>query len=113
MKKILVLNGPNLNLLGQREPDVYGNSTLEDIEKYVKSELEQLKFSAKMDWFQSNSEGALIDKLHDTLKNPVDLIVINPGAYTHTSVALLDALKILTCRKVEVHISNKIGRAHV
>lgn len=101
MKKILVLNGPNLNLLGKREPTIYGNQTFED---YFKSLQEEFK-EVSLFYFQSNHEGALIDKIHE-VGFDFDGIVINAGAYTHTSIALADALSAVTTPAVEVHISN-------
>jgi len=101
--KILVLHGPNLNLLGQREPGVYGSLTLADIE----AALEQLapELDAKLEFFQSNSEGALVDRIQSAL-GKVDGIVINPAAYTHTSIAIRDALLAVKIPFVEVHLSN-------
>lgn len=100
--KILILNGPNLNLLGKREPDVYGNTSFEAY--FVQL---QKKFSdrCELSYFQSNSEGTLIDKIHET-GFTYDGIVFNAGAYTHTSIALHDAIKAVTAPVVEVHISN-------
>jgi len=101
--KILVLHGPNLNLLGTREPEIYGTATLADIEIHLielaaESEAEVMNF-------QSNSEGALIDKIHE-VKEEIQGILINPAAYTHTSVALRDALMATDLPVVEVHLSN-------
>ena len=101
MKKILILNGPNLNLLGKREPGVYGNQSFED---YL-VELRNLFPDAELHYFQSNHEGAMIDKIHETGFS-FDGIVINAGGYTHTSIALADALSAVTTPAVEVHISN-------
>ncbi len=101
MKRILILNGPNLNLLGTREPDIYGNRSFVD---YLKT-VEQGFPDVQIHYFQSNHEGELIDKLHE-LGFTVDGIVINAGGYTHTSVALRDALSAVTAPAVEVHISN-------
>ena len=100
--KLLVLNGPNLNLLGTREPETYGSATLADLEKALKSSFPQVAFS----FYQSNHEGALIDKLHETQKNAIQGVVFNPGAYTHTSIALRDAIAGIEVPVVEVHISN-------
>lgn len=103
-KNLLLLNGPNLNLLGTREPEVYGASTLADIEQAA---LAQAKAAgAALSCFQSNHEGALIDRIHAAGKEGVDAIVINPGGLTHTSVALRDALAGVAIPFVEVHISN-------
>lgn len=99
---IAVLNGPNLNLLGHRDPEHYGSETLADIEQSVR----QAFPSIEMEWFQSNHEGELIDRIHQIHKGGVDGLVANWGAYTHTSVALRDALELLTLPVVEVHLSN-------
>lgn len=101
MKKILILNGPNLNLLGKREPGVYGNQSFEDYFQTLKSTFPD----TELHYFQSNHEGALIDKIHETGFS-FDGIIINAGGYTHTSVALADALSAVTTPAVEVHISN-------
>ncbi|GAB4474069.1 MAG: type II 3-dehydroquinate dehydratase [Burkholderiaceae bacterium] len=105
---ILVLNGPNLNLLGTREPSVYGARTLEDIER----ELADVagKRGARIAFFQSNHEGALIDRIHAARADGVDFIVINAGALTHTSVALRDALAAVSIPFIEVHLSNLYRR---
>src|SRR5262245_29931707 len=102
-KTILVLQGPNLNLLGQREPDIYGRTTLDEIHQGLAAQLETTGFSLKT--FQSNHEGELIDAVHDARTATVALI-INPGGYTHTSVALRDALSSYSHPKIEVHLSN-------
>ena len=101
MKKILILNGPNLNLLGKREPDVYGSQSFED---YFR-ELQMSFTDHSLVYFQSNHEGALVDKLHE-VGFSFDGIVFNAGAYTHTSVALADAIAAIETPVVEVHISN-------
>jgi len=101
---LLLLNGPNLNLLGTREPETYGASTLADVEQAA---LAQAKAAgAQLACFQSNHEGALIDRIHAARTEGVDFIVINPGGYTHTSVALRDALAGVAIPFIEVHISN-------
>lgn len=99
--KILIINGPNLNLLGRREPGVYGNTSFET---YF-SHLQETNKDCKLSYFQSNHEGALIDKLHETGFS-YDGIVLNAGAYTHTSIAIHDAIKAIDTPVVEVHISN-------
>lgn len=99
--KILILNGPNLNLLGKREPDVYGNTSFE---MYF-SQLQQKFENCELSYFQSNHEGAIIDKIHE-VGFSYDGIVLNAGAYTHTSVAIHDAIKAVTTPVIEVHISN-------
>ncbi len=102
---ILIINGPNLNLLGKREPEVYGRQTFED----CLVELKKRFFEHALDYFQSNHEGALLDKLHEVGFN-IDAIVINPGAYAHTSIALRDAISSITSPVFEVHISNLAER---
>ena len=101
--KILVFNGPNLNLLGLREPDIYGRRTYSDLVEMIRAEAEQLCVS--VEFVQSNHEGDLVDAIQRAYKT-FDGIVINPGAYTHTSVALLDAVKAVGVPTIEVHISN-------
>lgn len=108
MKKILVINGPNLNLLGTREKEVYGSFTLEQIQNHTQEKLKRENVS--LDWFQSNLEGEIIDRLHKSLKQNYLGIVINPAGYSHTSVAILDALKIIKIPIVEVHLSNVYRR---
>lgn len=102
-KKILLLNGPNLNLLGTRKPDVYGRTTLEEIVQGVQQRATELGFDLVS--FQSNSEGALIDAIQGA-RTTCDGIVFNPGAYTHTSVAIRDAIEAVELPVIEVHISN-------
>jgi len=101
-KKIDIINGPNLNLLGKREPEIYGNSTLEDINKEIQ------KYASENDmeinFFQSNIEGEIVTKIQECQNS--DGLIINAAAFTHTSVAILDALKSLNIPKIEVHISN-------
>ena len=103
-KKLLLLNGPNLNLLGTREPAVYGTTTLADIEHAAVAQAQAA--GAQLACFQSNHEGALIDRIHAAREEGVDFIVINPGGLTHTSVALRDAFASVAIPFVEVHISN-------
>ena len=102
--KILVINGVNLNKLGEREVDIYGNETLEDVEFSLKKEFEK---EHKLEFFQSNIEGELVAEIQNYKG---DVLVINAGAYSHYSVALHDALKMKKCLKVEVHISNVFAR---
>ncbi len=102
--KILVLNGPNINMLGIREPQIYGNRTYNDIVQSIQKYCDDR--GVDVAFFQSNHEGALIDKIQDAYFSKVDGIVINPAGYTHTSVAIADALKGVNIPFVEVHISN-------
>ena len=102
--KLLFLNGPNLNMLGIREPDIYGKQTYADLERYIRDFCGELGVDCEI--FQSNHEGALVDAIQQAYFDGVDGIVINPGAYTHTSVALLDALKAVGLPAVEVHLSD-------
>lgn len=101
--KILVLNGPNLNLLGTREPDKYGTQTLADIENFIKNEAS--KINVEIDFYQSNIEGELVNKIQEA-KGIFDGIILNPAAYTHTSVAIRDALLAVNIPTVEIHLSN-------
>lgn len=105
--KILVLNGPNLNMLGIREPDIYGKNTYSDLVNMINEYCENEGITVEI--FQSNHEGVLVDKIQEAYKK-FDGIVINPAAYTHTSVALLDALKSVGIPTVEVHISDVSSR---
>ena len=102
--KILVLNGPNLNLLGIREEDIYGNETLQDLEHKLKEIADEV--NAEISFYQSNAEHDLINAIHDAYKADVELIIFNPAAYTHTSVALRDALLGVRIPFYEVHISD-------
>ncbi|MBR4757216.1 MAG: type II 3-dehydroquinate dehydratase [Bacteroidaceae bacterium] len=102
MKRILIMNGPNLNLLGQRETEIYGSL---DFKTYLDSLRERYP-EVRIDFFQSNMEGALIDKIHEAGFGKCDGIVLNAGAYTHTSIAIMDAIKAVSTPVVEVHISN-------
>ncbi len=103
MKKILVLNGPNINMLGIRETGVYGTATYDDLCEMIRKKAEELQIEVEIE--QSNSEGQLVDWIQ-LCHHKVDGLVINPGAYTHYSVAILDALKAVNIPAVEVHISN-------
>lgn len=107
-KKILLLNGPNLNLLGSREPEVYGTTTLSDIEQAAQAQATAKGASLRS--LQSNHEGVLIDAIHAAKAEGIDAIIINAGAFTHTSIALRDALAAVAIPFIEVHISNVYRR---
>lgn len=102
MLRLLLLNGPNLNLLGVREPEIYGSGTLDDLE----SDLMEAFPDVHLEFFQSNHEGALIDRLHVAREERMHGVVFNPGGYTHTSVALRDAISGTGLRVIEVHLTN-------
>lgn len=105
---ILVLNGPNMNMLGIRQPEIYGKATYEDLCAMIRAEAEKLGVDVR--FFQSNHEGALVDAIQQAYFDRVDGIIINPAAYTHTSVALLDAVKAVGIPTVEVHVSDPDSR---
>ncbi|MCI8990646.1 MAG: type II 3-dehydroquinate dehydratase [Lawsonibacter sp.] len=102
--QILVINGPNMNMLGIRQPEIYGKATYEDLKAMIQAEADRL--GVAVDFFQSNHEGALVDAIQKAYFDKTDGIIINPAAYTHTSVALLDAVKAVGLPTVEVHISD-------
>lgn len=106
--KILVINGPNLNMLGVREPDIYGSRTYDELIGMIREKA--VEFGVEVEFYQSNHEGDLVDKIEEAYFRHFDGIVINPGAYTHTSVALLDAVKAVMIPTVEVHISDVDAR---
>jgi 3-dehydroquinate dehydratase-2 len=108
MTHVLVLNGPNLNLLGSREPEVYGTDTLADIEARLNAQAQAA--NCQLSCFQSNAEHELVDRLHLAKQENVDFIVFNPGAFTHTSIALRDALLGVEIPFIEVHLSNVHAR---
>jgi len=108
MSKFLLVNGPNLNLLGTREPEVYGATRLEDIEANSIDVAKQLGHS--LDCFQSNAEHKLIDRVHKALRDGVDFIISNPGAFTHTSIAIRDAFLAVAIPFIEIHLSNTFAR---
>ena len=106
-KKILVINGPNLNLLGEREPEIYGKMRLDEIEEKIKNFAQQK--GAEIEWYQSNSEGEIIAKIQQA-KGNFNGIIINPAALSYTSYSILDALKAVRLPSIEVHLSNIFGR---
>ena len=108
MIKLALLNGPNLNRLGKRAPEIYGSTTLHDVETHLTA-LAQKK-ETELICFQSNTEGELIDKIYELVDDGVVGIIFNPGAYTHTSIALRDAISSIDCMVIEVHISNVHAR---
>lgn len=103
MSKILIINGPNLNLLGTREPEIYGSDTLVDVENLCAETAK--KYNIEVDCRQSNHEGVLVEWVQESI-NTVDAVIINAAAYTHTSIAIHDALKMLNCPIIEVHFSD-------
>jgi 3-dehydroquinate dehydratase-2 len=108
LAKLLVLNGPNLNLLGTREPTIYGSDTLEDIRRHCEAFAQER--GHEVQFFQSNAEHELVDRIHKALSENIAFIVFNPAAYTHTSIALRDALLTVEIPFVEVHLSNVFAR---
>lgn len=106
--KFLILNGPNINMLGIREPEIYGEETYDTLVEKVKEHAEEI--GVEVEFFQSNHEGALVDRIQQAYWEKADGIVINPGAYTHTSVALLDAVNAVRIPTAEVHISDVAKR---
>jgi 3-dehydroquinate dehydratase-2 len=106
-RSVLVLNGPNLNLLGERDPEMYGSTTLEQVEHLCQDTAAELGLAVEC--FQSNHEGALVDKIHE-VRRTATAVVANLGAYTHTSIAIMDALAVLRQPVVEVHLSNVHAR---
>ena len=111
MNRVLIINGPNLNLLGVREPGIYGNSSMES---YLETLREIYRNSCEIEYFQSNHEGDIIDKLHqEGFNQQLDGIILNAGAYTHTSLAIADAIAAIKVPVVEVHISNVHAREEV
>lgn len=104
--KIALLNGPNLNLLGLREPEIYGGETLKDVENLLKEKIVASGNNIELICYQSNSEGSLIDFIQQSKTQGIEYIIFNPGAYTHTSIALHDAILAVGAKVIEVHISN-------
>lgn len=110
MQKVLIINGPNLNLLGRREPGIYGNTSMED---YL-VELRDLYLDVDIDYYQSNIEGEIINAIHDAgFENIYEGIILNAGAYTHTSLAIADAISAINTPVIEVHISNVHSREEI
>ena len=107
MKNILIINGPNLNLLGEREGNIYGSETLDEIRN--KCEIKGKELNLKIHFLQSNNEGEIIDILH-TVESSYDGVIINPAAYTHSSIAILDSLRAISKPKIEIHLSNIYSR---
>ncbi len=107
-RQILILNGPNLNLLGSREPEIYGRETLADLSRLVAAECKRLGIASQ--FFQSNYEGELIERIHEARTDGTGVIIINPGGLTHTSVSLRDALAAVGLPVIEVHLSNLYRR---
>ena len=107
MKKIIIINGPNLNLLGNREDNIYGNDTLEDIQEKCESKGKDTRLN--IIFFQSNTEGEIINKIQEVNEN-YDGLIINPAAFTHTSIAILDSLRAVNKPKIEIHLSNIYSR---
>ncbi|MFL2900990.1 MAG: type II 3-dehydroquinate dehydratase [Candidatus Pelagibacterales bacterium] len=109
MKKIKFIDGPNLNLLGKREPEIYGSETLDDIHKLVISHINDKKYDIKPSFFQSNSEGEIVDCIQNSSQTS-DGLIINAAGFSHTSVALLDALLAIQIPKIEIHLTNLFKR---
>ncbi len=107
MKKLLIINGPNLNLLGNREKNIYGKESLEEIKNNCENKCKDLNL--ELDFFQSNNEGDIINKIHETDKL-FDGLIINPAAFTHSSIAILDSLRAINKPIIEVHLSNIYSR---
>lgn len=102
--KFLIINGPNLNKLGTREPEIYGSLTLKEIQDFTNSSLKDK--NVNIEWFQSNIEGEIVTKIQEALEQDLKALIINPAAYSHTSVAIFDALCMVKCPVIEVHLSN-------
>ena len=109
MKNIIFIDGPNLNLLGKREPEIYGFETLDDIRKLVKSHINEKKYDIETSFFQSNSEGEIVDCIQSSSQTS-DGLIINAAGFSHTSVALLDALLAIQIPKIEIHLTNLFKR---
>jgi 3-dehydroquinate dehydratase-2 len=103
-RKFLIINGPNLNMLGEREPEIYGNLSLAEIIQYTEKKL--IQQNCECIWFQSNIEGEIVSRIQELTKQDFNGLIINPGGYAHTSIAILDALQILKIPIIEVHLTN-------
>jgi len=108
VNNILVIHGPNLNLLGRREPEIYGRLTLDDINRNLSQKADNM--NVNITFFQHNAESALVERIQQTMNDGTDFIIINPAAYTHTSVAMRDALAAVNVPFIEVHLSNVFSR---
>lgn len=108
MSDFLIINGPNLNMLGKREPEVYGALSLDDVRQHTELKLKDTQ--AKLEWYQTNLEGEIVDRLQKAATQNYKAVVINPGGYAHTSVAIHDAIKILQIPVIEVHLSHVYRR---
>jgi 3-dehydroquinate dehydratase II len=113
MKKIKIINGPNLNMLGNREPEVYGALTLDEIKKSTEKQILKKNIACTLDWYQSNIEGEIVTEIQKTSLAKYDALIINPAAYSHTSIAILDALRLLKIPIIEVHLTNIHGREEI
>jgi 3-dehydroquinate dehydratase-2 len=102
--KFLIINGPNLNMLGTREPEIYGSMSLDQIMEYTQNEIKDK--NCDLEWYQSNIEGEIVNRIQQASQQDFKALVINPGAYSHTSVAILDALKLIKIPIIEVHLTN-------
>lgn len=107
-KKFLIINGPNLNMLGTREPSIYGPDTLQDVQTWTEDQLKNN--SVEIEWYQSNIEGEIVTKIQNISSTKIQALIINPGAYSHTSIAIYDALKMVKLPIIEVHLSNTHSR---
>ena len=108
MSKLLLINGPNLNLLGTREPDVYGDTDLKEVERSLKETATKLNHT--LECFQSNAEHAIVDRIQKAAKDKIEFILLNPGAFTHTSISIRDALLAIDVPFIEIHLSNTFAR---
>ena len=106
----LVINGPNLNFLGKRQPEIYGHLSLQEIQEYTEKRVQLLCKNVNIEWFQSNLEGEIVERVQKASQEGFSALIINPAAYSHTSVAILDALKLIEYKVIEVHLSNTYNR---